>query len=82
MSTLVVYRVSHYYLTEQAGEQVRHYVDKLLEEVDEAQASALRAAEMDVSRREGSLKAMRAEVRPALFFVGFALGGRHTSSGF
>jgi hypothetical protein len=63
-----VHRASHYCLTEQAGEQVRHYVDKLLEEVDEAQSSALRAAEMDVTRREGSLKAMRAEVRAALFY--------------
>jgi hypothetical protein len=74
MSTLVVYRVSHYYLAEQAGEQVRHYVDKLLEEVDEAQASALRAAEMDVTRREGSLKAMRAEVRVLLFLLGACSG--------
>ena len=41
---------------------MRHYVDKLLEEVDEAQASALRAAEQDITNREGSLKAMRSEV--------------------
>jgi hypothetical protein len=46
----------------QAAEQVRHYIDKLLEEVDEAGAGALRAAEADVTHREGSLKAMRAEV--------------------
>lgn len=41
---------------------MRHYIDKLLEEVDEAGAGALRAAEADVTHREGSLKAMRAEV--------------------
>jgi hypothetical protein len=41
---------------------VRHYIDKLLEEVDEAGAGALRAAEAEVTHREGSLKAMRAEV--------------------
>jgi hypothetical protein len=46
----------------QAAEQVRHYIDKLLEEVDEAGAGALRAAEAEVTHREGSLKAMRAEV--------------------
>jgi hypothetical protein len=49
-------------------------VDKLLEEVDEAQAGALRAAEMDVTRREGSLKAMRAEVRATLLVLGARLG--------
>ena len=41
---------------------MRHYLDKLLEEVDEAQAGALRAAEGDIAQREGSLKSMRAEV--------------------
>lgn len=46
----------------QAAEQVRLYCDKLLEEVDEAQAAALRQAENDVSYREGSLRAMREEV--------------------
>ena len=47
----------------QAAEQVRLYCDKLLEEVDEAQAAALRQAENDVSFREGSLRSMREEVR-------------------
>lgn len=46
----------------QAAEQVRLYCDKLLEEVDEAQAAALRQAENDVSYREGSLRTMREEV--------------------
>lgn len=46
----------------QAAEQVRHYCDKLLEEVDEQTAAALRQAEGDVLYREGSLKAMREEV--------------------
>lgn len=41
---------------------MRLYCDKLLEEVDEAQAAALRQAENDVSYREGSLRAMREEV--------------------
>ena len=41
---------------------MRHYCDKLLEEVDEQQAAALRQAENDVSYREGSLRSMREEV--------------------
>lgn len=42
---------------------MRLYCDKLLEEVDEAQAAALRQAENEVSFREGSLRSMREEVR-------------------
>ena len=51
----------------QAADQVRHYCDKLLEEVDEPQAAALRQAEGDVLYREGSLKTMREEVRCCVF---------------
>ena len=41
---------------------MKRYLDKLLEEVDEQQANALRGAELDVIYREGSLKTMREEV--------------------
>ena len=41
---------------------MRRYFDKLLEEVDEAQAGALRGAELETVHREGALKAMREEV--------------------
>jgi len=50
---------------------VRLYCDKLLEEVDEAQAAALRQAENDVSYREGSLRAMREEVSARVYLVCF-----------
>jgi hypothetical protein len=40
----------------QSSDEVKRYMDKLLEEVDDAQATALRQAEKDVSNRESSLK--------------------------
>jgi hypothetical protein len=40
----------------QASEEVKHYMDKLLEDVDEGQAAILRQAEKDVAHREASLK--------------------------
>jgi len=47
---------------QQAANEVKAYMDKLLEEVDEPQAAALRAAELDVVAREASLKMMRDDV--------------------
>lgn len=42
--------------TWKAANEVKAYMDKLLEEVDEPQAAALRAAELDVVAREASIK--------------------------
>lgn len=40
----------------QCSEEVSHYIDKMLEEVDEQQASQLRAAEREISKKEAALK--------------------------